>query len=177
MSLSSSSSSRSPTPVITTSSTNVSTNSSTGSQDDSSVDNVAAAGRFDLGLTKTMQATDTSANNAASVVSADPASAAATTDDAPADQAQSAHSPSPPLPQPVRVLIRSLACVVVGGGLFSTIYGGLKLMPPFDPVLEQQRGAHIGVMVSGVVELVIGLVVGMQTLIDPRCANSPSHPA
>ncbi len=174
------SSKRSLTPSISTSSSSeVSTQQSSSSHDDSRVDNIAPAGRFDLGLNKAAQANHAPAGNAAS---ADPASAAALTDDATTRQAQSANSAHPvqsshpPIPHPVRTLIRSLACVLVSGGLFSTIYGGLKLMPPVDPSSDPQHRAHAGLMVSGVVEMVIGLVVGMQTL-NPAYAASPSAPA
>ncbi len=178
------SSKRSLTPSISTSSSSeVSTQQSSSSHDDSRVDNIAPAGRFDLGLNKAAQANHAPAGNAAS---ADPASAAALTDDATTRQAQSANSAHPvhpvqsshpPIPQPVRTLIRSLACVLVSGGLFSTIYGGLKLMTPVDQGLDPQREANVGVMVSGVVEMVIGLVVGMVTLNPAHLAASPSDPA
>ena len=170
---SSSSRSHSPGSSISSTSTNVSTESSTSAYDDSSVEAGAPAGSFDLGLTKAAAIRDASAHNA---VSTEPAAVTATTDDVQAQPAHPAKSSRPATPRPVLLLIRNAAFVLVGGGLFSTIYGGLKLMPPFDPALDAQRGAHIGVMVSGVVEMVIGLVVGMSTLNDPRSPTPPSHP-
>ncbi len=167
---SSSSRSHSPGSSISSTSTNVSTESSTSSYDDSSVEAGAPAGSFDLGLTKAAAIRDASAHNA---VSTEPAAVTATTDDVPAQPSHPAKSSRPATPRPVLLLIRSAAFVLVGGGLSSTIYGGINLMTPDDP----QRGTHIGILVSGVVEMLIGLVVGMSTLNDPRSPTPPSHPA
>ncbi len=167
-----SSSSRSHSPgssSVSSTSTTVSTESGSSSYDDSSVEAGAPAGSFDIGLTKAAPTRDASANDA---VSTEPAAVTATTDDAPAQPAHPAKSSRPATPRPVLLLIRSAAFVLVGGGLSSTIYGGINLMTPDDP----QRGTHIGILVSGVVEMLIGLVVGMSTLNDPRSPTPPSPP-
>lgn len=169
-----SSSSRSHSPgssssVSSSSSTTVSTESGSSSYDDSSVEGGAPAGSFDIGLTKAAPTSGASKKGAAST---EPVPIKATTHDTPSAPANSTKPSRPACPRPVLILIRSLALVLVGGGLSSTIYGGINLMTPDDP----QRGAHIGILLSGVVEMVIGLVVGMSTLNDPRSPTPPSHP-
>ncbi len=159
------------------SSTTISTQHSSSSHDDSSVDNIAAAGRFDLGLNKSAQVTKASAGKTASVAAA---SASATTGKVPTHSAQSAQSDQssrPPVPQPVVTLIRGVACVFVGGGLFSAIYGGMKLIMPIDQGQDPQHGEHAALFVSGVVEMVVGLFIGMQTFNTTSPSTPPSHPA
>lgn len=134
LSSSSNSSSRSSSRLTPSNSTSISAQRSARSDDDNSVEHIAPAGRFDIGLNQTAQAKGTSACNAAST---DRASASATTDDAPP---HAPHASRPTCPRPVLLLIRGL------------------------------------VLVGGVVEMVISLVIGAQTLDDPRAPTSPSHP-
>lgn len=166
MSLSASSNSRYLTP--SSSSSSISTPQSTSSGETSSAEDSVPTGRFDIGLNKTRQTTSFATTNGASAAQASPAKKA---DDARFNPSQ------PPCPRPVLLLIRSLALVVGGVGLFSTIYGGMHLMTPVDPALDPKRGEHAGIMVSGLVEMLVGLVAGMQTLEDPRPRTSPSSPA
>ncbi len=128
MSLSSSSNSsrRSSSRLTPSNSTSISAQQSARSDDDNRVEDIAPAGRFDIGLNQTAQAKGTSACNAAST---DRASASATTDDAPP---HAPHASRPTCPQPVLLLIRGLA-LVGGGDLCRTIYGGITLMTPVDP--------------------------------------------
>lgn len=82
----------------------------------------------------------------------------------------------PTCPLPVLLLIRTLAVVGGGAGLFSTIYGGLGLMKATDPALDPERGKHAALMITGLVELVIALVAGMLTQDCSGSGTTADHP-
>ena len=150
----------------TRSSSSIGTPGDSSASDTGSAEASTPAGRFDAGL-RTSAPTTTGARATVALV-ASPATVPST-----GEAGRDLH----PCPEPVRTLILSAGLVIGGVGLSCTIYGGMKLMDAVDPVFDAERGKHAGIMISGMIELVAGLVLGMLARDTPPTANLAANPA